>query len=70
VRFFNTPAQQVRVNVYDSKGALVYNRDVTLGVQYSSIQIDLTKAESGTYTVEVKDAGGSKIGHGQVVVSH
>jgi hypothetical protein len=70
VRFYNTPGQQVRVNVYDSKGGLVYKQDVTTGVQYTSIPIDLSKAESGVYIVEVKDAGGSKIGQGQVVVSH
>jgi hypothetical protein len=71
VRFNNTAGQQVRLNVYDSKGRLVYREDVTTGaVTYHDMRVNLSRAESGTYIVEVVDAGGSKIGSGHVVISH
>jgi len=71
VRFNNTSGQQVRLNVYDSKGRLVYRQDVTTGaVTYHDMRVNLSTAESGTYIVEVVDAGGSRIGSGHVVIQH
>jgi hypothetical protein len=70
VRFNNAPGQQVTLNIYDSKGSKVLSEAVTTGIQYTSMQVDLSKHESGVYIVELVDAGGSKIGQSRVVVHH
>jgi hypothetical protein len=71
VRFFNTPGQQVTMNVYDSKGRRILSEAITTGsVPYTSMQVNLSKNESGIYIVELRDSAGNKIGQGQVVVQH
>jgi|GEM_PF-1074431 len=71
VRFNNTSGQQVRLNVFDSKGSLVYRQEITTGaVTYHDIRVNLSTAESGTYILEIVDAGGTRIGTGHVVIHH
>jgi hypothetical protein len=63
VRFFNNGAQSVTVNIYDSKGARIYQRSLVTGaLSYSRIDVDIQKYSAGVYMVELVDASGNRIG--------
>jgi hypothetical protein len=71
VRFFNSNPETATVNVYDSKGAKVYQRSVTTTLPYTTIDVDLGgRASSGMYLVELVNGSGKRVGAKQVLVRH
>ncbi|HMT74921.1 MAG TPA: M1 family aminopeptidase [Chitinophagaceae bacterium] len=58
-----------QVRVFDSKGALVYNRPFTISsASYSILSIELQAANTGIYYVVIGDAAGNKLAEGKVHV--
>jgi hypothetical protein len=67
VRVYNQN-EPVTITVYDSKGAMVYQRSTTTSVPYTRIDVDLSHVASGHYVVDVRGAGDSKLGSKQIVI--
>jgi hypothetical protein len=67
VRVYNQN-EPVTVTVYDSRGSMVYQRTTTTSVPYTRIDVELSHAASGQYVVDVRGAGGSKLGAKQIVI--
>jgi hypothetical protein len=71
VRFFNQVGESATVNVFDSKGALVYRRQMVTTTAYTRLDIDLGPTlSSGVYIVEVVNSAGQRMGAKRVVVRH
>jgi len=68
IRFYNQANEQVTVNLYDSKGALVYNRKTITTTPYTDITVDISNLPAGTYTVELRNASGKSIGAKKIIV--
>jgi hypothetical protein len=68
IRFNNQPNENVTVNIYDAKGALVHRQTAVTTTAYTSIQINISNLPSGTYVVTVVGADGRLIGARRVVV--
>jgi Ig-like domain CHU_C associated len=62
-----TTAQTRIINVYDSKGARVITKTVTLVGRYGTTTIDLSKLANDTYVFVIKDASGKKLATQRVV---
>jgi len=56
------------VLIYDSKGALVYNKRIEVTAPYSSMAVDMRKNGKGMYTVVVADYQGRTLTQGKVVI--
>ena len=59
---------QRKITIFDSKGALVYNRQFSITGPYTLIPINLQSGSRGIYYVLVGDAGGNKLADGKVHV--
>jgi hypothetical protein len=71
VRFFNATGEQVTINVFDSKGALVYQQKVTTGTPYTGINVDLgVHIASGVYIVEAHNGSGQSVGARRIIIRH
>jgi len=69
VRFFNTTNETATVRVFDSKGALVYEKAEVTGLAYTALNVDLGPTiSSGVYVVEVNNSAGKKMGAVRIVV--
>jgi hypothetical protein len=69
VRYFSSNLTTARsISVYDSKGALVYQKMFTINAPYTGMQIDLINAASGVYMVDLRDASGKRIASSKIVV--
>jgi hypothetical protein len=70
VSYFNEGGQQTKrlIAIYDSKGAMVYNRSFNVAGSYTILDIDLRAANTGIYYVVVGDASGKKLADGKVHV--
>ncbi|MEO7445435.1 MAG: M36 family metallopeptidase [Ferruginibacter sp.] len=67
VRYFSNISTIVRkLNVYDSKGALVYTNSFNINNPYEKMEVDLRRAASGIYMVELKDSKGVTIATSRV----
>ncbi|HMU46300.1 MAG TPA: HYR domain-containing protein [Chitinophagaceae bacterium] len=63
VRYYNSANEPATVNVYDSRGAKVYQSSTVTGSPYSDIHIKLpTLTPSGGYLVELVNGSGKRIG--------
>ncbi|HUR66989.1 MAG TPA: HYR domain-containing protein [Chitinophagaceae bacterium] len=62
VRFYNSPNEQVNVNVFAANGALVYRKAFTGSLPYTDFEINLFGRPAGIYIVEVRGEGGKLIG--------
>jgi hypothetical protein len=69
VRFFNATNEKATVNIYDSKGSKIYVQEVTTGLAYSKIDVDIQNQPAGEYTVEVIGASGKQVcnGHKKII---
>ncbi len=56
------------VNVYDSKGALVYSKAIPVTAPYSNMDIDIRKAGKGLFLVVLGDDRGKQLAEAKVVV--
>ena len=70
VRFFNQVNEPVTVRVYDVRGALVYQRNVTTTTPYTSIDVSLGNNPQGSYLVELRNSAGQVAGAKWVIVVH
>jgi hypothetical protein len=71
VRVYSAGAgSPLTLTVYDSKGSVVFRRQVAVSVPYSRMDVDLGLSVSGIYTVEVRDASGKLIDARNVVIRH
>jgi hypothetical protein len=68
VRVFETNTQ-ITITVYNSAGAMVYQRSESTGTTpYTGINVNLSAMAAGQYIVEVRDSGGNKLGVKQIIV--
>ena len=56
------------VNVYDSKGALVYSKAIPVTAPYSNMDIDIRKAGKGLFLVVLGDDRGKQLTEAKIVV--
>jgi hypothetical protein len=56
------------VNIYDSKGALVYSKAIPVTGPYSNMDIDIRKAGKGLFLIVLGDDKGESLVDGKVVV--
>ena len=71
VRFYSySLGVQRTVNVYDGKGARVFQKAFTMNSPYEKMDVDISRYSAGLYTVELRDAAGKKLGAAQIVVTH
>ncbi len=71
VRFYSyNLGIQRTVNVYDSKGARVFQKAFTMNSQYEKMDVDISRHAAGLYTVELRDTDGKRLGAAQIVVTH
>ncbi|MCX6318603.1 MAG: M1 family aminopeptidase [Bacteroidetes bacterium] len=70
VSYYNsaTATTKREVVVFDMKGAMVYRKRFDVIGAYTLMQIDMSRANAGTYIVVVGDAEGKKLAEGKVVV--
>ena len=59
---------QRKITIFDSKGAMVYNRQFSITGPYTLIPVSLAGGNRGIYYVLVGDAGGNKLADGKVHV--
>jgi hypothetical protein len=58
-----------QINIYDTKGALVFQQRFTISGAYMLLPIELPSAAAGLYVVVVGDASGNKLTSGKVIVN-
>jgi hypothetical protein len=70
VSYYNADgtSTQRKITIFDSKGAMVYNRQFNITGPYTLIPINLQSSSRGIYYVVVGDATGRKLADGKVHV--
>jgi hypothetical protein len=70
VSYYNSAGTSTKrkIAIFDSKGALVYNREFSIAGPYTLLNINMERASRGIYYVVVGDANGSKLADGRVHV--
>ena len=69
VRYFSSSSTTARtLNIYDSKGARVYQKAYTITSPYTKMDVNMDNAASDVYLVELRDAGGKRIATGKIVI--
>ena len=69
VRYFSSSSTTARtLNIYDSKGARVYQKAYTITSPYTRMDVNMDNAASDVYLVELRDAGGKRIATGKIVI--
>ncbi|MBL0232450.1 MAG: HYR domain-containing protein [Chitinophagaceae bacterium] len=69
IRFFNTPNETATVQVFDSKGAKVYEKANLTSTPYTGMAVDLGPTiSSGTYVVTVVNSAGKQVAAKKMVV--
>jgi hypothetical protein len=69
VRFFNADNENATIRVFDSKGAMVYEKAQLTGTAYTALDVDLGPTiSSGVYVVVANNSAGKKIGAKRIVV--
>jgi hypothetical protein len=70
VRFNNHSGEVAKVKVYDPLGQLVFQQRVTTGpTTYSRIDVDLSNAANGIYTVELLNGSDLRVGAKQLLIA-
>lgn len=66
---YYTPGTNAKntLNIYDSKGALVYSKVYAINSPYQNMDVDLRRFGHGLFQVVLYDASGRKLANGQVV---
>lgn len=70
ISYYNSTSASTKrkIAIFDSKGALVYNREFSIAGPYTLLSINMERASRGIYYVVVGDANGSKLADGRVHV--
>ncbi|MEI9943247.1 MAG: reprolysin-like metallopeptidase [Chitinophagaceae bacterium] len=70
VSYYNSGgATQQRLAIYDSKGAMVYNKSLAVTGPYQLHSINLKGSGRGVYIVVIGDANGKRLAKGKVVIN-
>lgn len=56
------------MNIYDSKGARVFNNRFSVNNPFGRMDVDMTKFSKGVYVIELVDAGGVRMVTGKVII--
>jgi HYR domain/Secretion system C-terminal sorting domain len=71
VRYFNQQNEALSLNIYNTAGQRIMQKNFTTTTAYTKIDIDLGNSFSeGVYIVEVINAAGRRVGAKQVIVRH
>ncbi|HEV7781775.1 MAG TPA: S8 family serine peptidase [Chitinophagaceae bacterium] len=69
VAYYTSGANAVnRLVIYDSKGAMVYNRTYPISSPYQTMNVDMLRYNAGIYHVVLFDKAGKKLADGTVVI--
>ena len=68
VRYFSSSNTARTLNIYDSKGARVFQKAFTITSPYTKMDVNMDNAASDVYLVELRDADGNRIATGKVVI--
>ena len=69
VRYLSYTSGVVRtLNIYDSKGARVYQKEYTTAGPYTKMDVNMDNAASDVYLVELRDNKGKRLATGKVVI--
>ncbi|MFN8249756.1 MAG: GEVED domain-containing protein [Ferruginibacter sp.] len=71
VRYYNLNGNAINpriLNIFDSKGALVFSKTYSVTETYSKMAVDMSHYSSGIYRVELSDRNGKRIKTGSVVI--
>jgi hypothetical protein len=69
VRFDNQPGESATINVYDSKGARVYQNGFVTTTVYTKPEVNLGPTMAGgTYIVELVNSSGKRVGTKKIIV--
>ena len=70
VRYYNQPNEQLVLRVFNSKGALVYNRKAVTTLAYTRMDVSLGNNAPGVYLVELRRTNGQLLGSRKIIVGH
>jgi hypothetical protein len=56
------------ISVYDAKGSRVFSKQYNVLGGYSRMDVNMTQMQSGIYMVELRDAGGKRLGKAPVLI--
>ncbi|MEP7165469.1 MAG: reprolysin-like metallopeptidase [Ferruginibacter sp.] len=69
VRYLSYTSNVARtLNIYDSKGARVYQKEYPTAGPYTKMDVNMDNAASDVYLVELRDASGKRLATGKVVI--
>jgi hypothetical protein len=70
VSYYNSESSAANrsIIVYDAKGAMVHREVFAISGPYTLLNIDITPAQRGSYTIVVHDVAGKKLAQGIVIV--
>ncbi|MBI5857334.1 MAG: HYR domain-containing protein [Sphingobacteriales bacterium] len=68
IRFYNQINESLQVLIYDTRGAMVYRRQLVTTFQYSEVNVDLRHVPAGPYVVRVLNSAGKMIASKWIVV--
>jgi hypothetical protein len=71
VRYYNQLNENITVNVFDSKGARVFQKLAVGGTAYTLVEVSLgNQFAAGVYVVQVVNGSGKIVGAKQIIVRH
>jgi hypothetical protein len=70
VRYYspNNTVEGRTLNVYDSKGSKIYSKQYSIARTYDRMDVVLTNAAAGIYSIELRDSNGKRLASGAVIV--
>jgi hypothetical protein len=69
VRFYNQQGESATINVYDARGARVYQQSMVTTTAYTGLEVDLGPTMSdGAYMVELVNGSGKRVGVKKIIV--
>lgn len=69
VSYYSAVATTYSLQVFDSKGAMIYNKQTPATAGYPLMEVDLRAAQTGIYVVRLVTAANAVIATGKVVIS-
>jgi hypothetical protein len=69
VSYYSAVATTYNLQVFDSKGAMVYSKQTPATSGYPLMEVDLQTAQGGLYIVRLVSAANVVIATGKVVIS-
>jgi hypothetical protein len=70
VSYYSAVSTTYNLQVFDSKGSLVYSKQTPATSGYPLMEVDLRAAQGGLYVIRLVSASNAVIASGKVVISH